>query len=145
METALSESSALSQKSEREYITLRESIKGLVETFKHDGEKLREEMRKREEKVKKEVEEVSRKYKALLEEVKTTSGERKAIQVLKEEDTRVGKELEAEWKAEIARLRVAVDASNKESEGAVQTSKELAAELARLRRLMRAAGGGDSA
>ncbi len=47
MESSLAEATALSQKSEREYITLRDSIKGLVESFKTDAERLREEMRKR--------------------------------------------------------------------------------------------------
>lgn len=35
MESSLAEATALSQKSEREYITLRDSIKGLVESFKN--------------------------------------------------------------------------------------------------------------
>jgi hypothetical protein len=50
MESALSKSTALSQKSEREYITLRDSIKSLAESWKSDMEQLREEMQKREDK-----------------------------------------------------------------------------------------------
>jgi hypothetical protein len=50
MESALSKSTALSQKSEREYITLRDSIKSLAELWKSDMEQLREEMQKREDK-----------------------------------------------------------------------------------------------
>src|SRR5882762_3891669 len=49
MEAALSESTALSQKSEREYITLRDSLKSMTESWKQDIERLRDEMRKKEE------------------------------------------------------------------------------------------------
>jgi hypothetical protein len=47
MEAALSESSALFKKSEREYIILQDSIKGIVENWKSDTENLRDGMRKR--------------------------------------------------------------------------------------------------
>lgn len=50
MEGALSESTALSQKSEREYLTLRDSIRGMTEGWKADVGALREELKSREEK-----------------------------------------------------------------------------------------------
>ena len=60
MESALSKSTTLSQKSEWEYITLQDSIKSLAESWKSDMEQLREEMQKREDKWRGEAERGSR-------------------------------------------------------------------------------------
>jgi hypothetical protein len=55
MELSLAESTALSSKSQREYVTLKDSIKGLEEGWQADVEAVRAEMKKREENWKKEV------------------------------------------------------------------------------------------
>ena len=127
METSLTESQARSQKCEREYITLRDSLKGLVESFKADHEGLREEMRKREEKMRKEAEEVRKKYLKLLDDVKrdreADGRGMKEVMRLKEESEMVRKEVEEGLKEEVQRLRAEVDRLNKESEGAIQTAK----------------------
>ncbi|KAJ7117806.1 hypothetical protein C8R44DRAFT_674170 [Mycena epipterygia] len=136
METALAESTALSQKSEREYITLRDSIKGLVEGWKSDTERLREEMTKREEKWRGEAESVGKKYRLLLEEIQSAGEGRAEIKRAREEDEAATRALEKAWQEEIERLKGEVDKSNKESEEAGNTARQLAAELARLRRLM---------
>ncbi|KAJ7105488.1 hypothetical protein C8R43DRAFT_1046547 [Mycena crocata] len=136
METALAESTALSQKSEREYITLRDSIKGLVDGFKTDTERLRNEMTKREDKWRTEAESVGKKYRLLLEEIKGAGEGRAEIQQAREAELKASRELEKEWQEEIARLKGEVDRSNKDSEEAGDTARQLAAELARLRRLM---------
>lgn len=127
MEAALAEAQARSQKCEREYATLRDSLKGLVASFKADHDGLREEMRKREERLRREAEEVRKKYVRLVEEVKR---DREAdgrgmgeVLHLKEEAESVRKEVEEGLKAEVQRLRAEVDRSNKESEGAIQTAK----------------------
>lgn len=140
MRAALSESTALSQKSEREYITLRDSIKGLVESFKNDTNRLREEMRKREEKVKSEAEAVGKKYKQLMEEVTATQKARADFMKLREEDKRVEMEVEMAWLEEIKRLEADVERSSRESSVADATAQRLSEELARLRRLLQAAG-----
>ena len=49
MEAALAESTALSSKSEHEYITLRDSLKGMKVAWRADVDSLREDMCKREE------------------------------------------------------------------------------------------------
>ncbi|KAJ7043781.1 hypothetical protein C8F04DRAFT_1073271 [Mycena alexandri] len=136
METALAESTALSQKSEREYITLRDSIKALVEGFKSDTARLREEMTKREEKWRGEAESVGKKYRLLLEEIKGAGEGRAEIQAAREADAVAAQELEKGWQEEIARLKGEVERSSKESEETGNTARQLAAELARLRRLM---------
>ena len=66
MEISLSESTALSQKSEREYLTLKDSVKGLSEGWARDVQSLREEMVKKQEESRKEAEEIALKYKSLV-------------------------------------------------------------------------------
>ncbi|KAJ8516491.1 hypothetical protein ONZ45_g6203 [Pleurotus djamor] len=136
MESALTESTALSQKSEREYITLRDSVKGLVEGFKSDTDKLRDEMRKREDKLRAECESVGRKYKRLLEEVKNAETQRKHVKELREEDKKKEKEVESMWTQQVEKMKAEVERHSAESQKASNTAKELASDLARLRRLM---------
>ncbi|KAJ7224098.1 hypothetical protein GGX14DRAFT_424219 [Mycena pura] len=136
METGLAESTALSQKSEREYITLRDSIKGLVDGFKHDTDRLRTEMTKREEKLRSEAEAMGKKYRLLLDEVQCAGGGRTEVKRAREAEQAAAREMEKVWQEEIEGLKIEVERSNKESEEAGNTAKELADELARLRRLM---------
>ncbi|KAF7356442.1 hypothetical protein MVEN_00977300 [Mycena venus] len=123
METALAESTALSQKSEREYITLRDSIKGLVEGFKSDADRLRAEMTKREEKWRGEAESAGKKYKLLLEEIKSAGEGRAEIKAAREAEQAAQRELEKGWQEEIQRLKEEVDRSNRESEEAGDTAR----------------------
>ncbi|KAF9240593.1 hypothetical protein BU15DRAFT_87520 [Melanogaster broomeanus] len=136
MEAALTESTALSQKSEREYITLRDSIKSMTESWKHDTERLRDEMRKREDKLKKEAESVGKKYTQLAEEMKAAQQEQKKVKELRTEDSKIRKEVEDEFREEIKRLKVHVEQQSHISDEAIETARTLASELARLRRLM---------
>lgn len=122
MKAALSESTALSQKSEREYLTLRDSIKGLVESWRTDTDRLREEMRKREEKLRGEAEMVGKKYKILLEEVRTAEAGRAEVKKLRELDKKVADDVRQAWQDEINQLRGEVEKSSKESEVAATTA-----------------------
>ncbi|KAL7280616.1 LOW QUALITY PROTEIN: hypothetical protein ACG7TL_005553 [Trametes sanguinea] len=144
MEASLTECTARTQKAEREYAVLRDSIKGLVESFQTDAVNLREEMRRREEKLKAEAEEMGRKYRLLLEQIKKEREEGGEgigeLRRLTKENERIGKEIEDGLREEMRQLRAEVDRSTRESEEATQTAKDLAAELGRLRRLMRQAG-----
>ncbi|KAG9313119.1 hypothetical protein JVU11DRAFT_6569 [Chiua virens] len=141
MEAALAESTALSQKSEREYITLRDSIKSMTESWKHETDRLRDEMRKREEKVKKEAETIGKKYKQLAEDMKVAQETQTTIKDLQTDDSKVCKEIEDELRQEITRLRTEVEEQSHRSEEAVGTARNLASELARLRRLMQSGAG----
>ncbi|KAF7370473.1 hypothetical protein MSAN_00679100 [Mycena sanguinolenta] len=136
METALAESTALSQKSEREYITLRDSIKGLVEGFKSDTDRLRAEMTKREEKWRGEAESAGKKYRLLLEKIKDAGEGRAEIKAAREAEQAAQRELQKGWQEEIQRLKEEIDRSSKESEESGNVALQLSAELARLRRLM---------
>lgn len=119
METALTESTALSSKSEREYLVLRDSLKSMSETWKHDIQQVREEMTKREERWKKEAEEVGKKYRLLLEEVKASRDTKVEIEKLKQDDSRVSKEMEESWTQEIRGLKTDIEKSCKDSDDAV--------------------------
>ena len=123
MKAALAESTALSQKSEREYITLRDSIKGLVESWKTDADRLREEMRKREDKVRAEAEMVGKKYRVLLEQVRDAEGQRNEVERIKTEDRKGATELEQAWQDEIRRLRSQVEKSVGDSAAANATAE----------------------
>ncbi|KAH9911289.1 uncharacterized protein B0H18DRAFT_873249 [Fomitopsis serialis] len=141
METALTEATARSQKAEREYVVLRDSIKGLVSSFQTDTDGLRNEMRKREEKILQEAEEMGKRYTRLIEEVRREREDGNSVvgeaKRLREENERIRKEVEESFREDIGHLRSEVDRQGKESEQAWQTARNLAEELARLRRLMR--------
>jgi len=93
MEHALQESTTLSQKAEREYITLRDSLKSMAESWKADAERLREEMTKREEKLQAEAESMGKKYKKLVEELKSgnegTDPAKDSVISLRKEDEKI--------------------------------------------------------
>lgn len=125
MEASLADASARTQKSEREYIALRDSMKGLVEGFKTDAASLREEMKKREEKVKAEAAAAASKYVKLAEQVKKDQEEGGSSQVKKllAEHQRVLKEIEAALQTEVDSLKEDVAKSGKDSEQASKTAK----------------------
>jgi len=142
MDSTLADATARSQKAEREYVVLRDSLKGLVASFQADTDSLREEMRRREEKVMREAEEMGKRYRQLVEEVRKEREEGGAglgeVKQLKEKNDRIRKEVEESFREDIEQLRAEVEKSGKESEEAWRTAKSIAEELARLRRLMRA-------
>ncbi|KAF8475186.1 hypothetical protein DFH94DRAFT_115536 [Russula ochroleuca] len=139
MEAALAESTALSSKSEREYITLRDSLKGMKSAWRADVDNLREDMRKREERWRDEVEMTGKKYAKLVEESKARKAGVQSVGQLREEDVRIRREVEDEFREEIRALKERVQSSSAASEKAEKTAEHLAGELARLRRLMRSA------
>jgi hypothetical protein len=123
MESALSESTALSQKSEREYITLRDSIKSLAESWKSDTEQLREEMQKREDKWRGEAQSVGKKYLELVQELKKGKEGSEEVRMLREEDKNLQNEVESLWVEELGMLREEVEKSSRESEVAGNTAR----------------------
>lgn len=159
MEAALAESTALSSKSEREYITLRDSLKGMKSAWRADVDNLREDMRKREERWRGEVETTGKKYAKLVEESKARKADALNVEQIREEDARIRRELEEEFREQIGALKERVQSSSESSEKAGKTAeyvppfaclfslnslcfsrRHLAGELARLRRLMRSTG-----
>lgn len=66
MESQLAESTALSAKSEREYITLRESLKHLTEGWKADLLRIKEDTQRKEKALRVETEKMAKKYEELV-------------------------------------------------------------------------------
>jgi hypothetical protein len=104
METALAESTKLSSKCEREYITLRDSLKGMKSAWRTDVDSLREDMRKREERWRSEAETTGKKYAKLLEECKARKSDLQSMEQLREEDARIRYEVEEELREEMRAL-----------------------------------------
>jgi hypothetical protein len=123
MEAALAESTALSSKSEREYITLRDTLKGMKATWRSDVEGLREDMRKREERLRGEVETAGKKYAKLLEECKARKADAQNVEQLREQDTRIRREVEEEFHEQIVALKKEVQSSSQASQKAEKTAQ----------------------
>ncbi|KAF7968697.1 hypothetical protein HWV62_29648 [Athelia sp. TMB] len=122
MENALAESTALSQKSEREYITLRDSLKKMAEDWKADAERLRAEMTKREKRLQDEAEGMGKKYRLLVEELKGGAGKAQIIS-LRQEDEKIGAQVEDAFRDEIAALRAKMDQVSGDGQEANDTAK----------------------
>jgi hypothetical protein len=118
MESALTESTALSQRSEREYITLRDSVKHLTESWKHDIDRLKDEMKKREDKVKSEGERLGKMYKDLLNELKKAQEGEQEVKRLWDDDKKKDEEVKKYWIEEIERIKQGVERQEKKSEEA---------------------------
>ena len=123
MEAALAESTALSSKSEREYITLRDSLKGMKSAWRTDVDSLREDMRKREERWRGEVETTGKRYAKLVEESKARKADVQSVGLLREEDARIRREVEDEFREEIRALKERVQSSSAASEKAEKTAE----------------------
>lgn len=123
MEASLAESTALSSKSEREYITLRDSLKGMKSAWRADVDGLREDMRKREERWRGEVETTGKKYAKLLEECKARKADVQNVDQLREEDARIRREVEEEFREQICALKERVQSSSGASEKAEKTAE----------------------
>jgi hypothetical protein len=155
MEAALAESTALSSKSEREYITLRDTLKGMKAAWRADVDSLREDMRKREEHLRSEAETAGKKFAKLLEESKARKTDAQNVERLCEQHTQIRREVEEEFRGQISTLKKEVANSSESSKKAEKTAecvpcpfrspfrssrlmscRHLAGELARLRRLM---------
>ncbi|KAF8575207.1 hypothetical protein K439DRAFT_1420042 [Ramaria rubella] len=140
MEMTLAESTALSAKSEREYLTLRDSLKHMVDGWKTDMERLKEDMNRRERQWKDEADQMSKKYQDLCKQVEEERANHSKVDGLKEELAKVDKELETAFREQLNNFGEAMQKSSGDAEEAKQTATAVSLELARLRRLMRTAG-----
>lgn len=138
--STVTEAVAQSQKAQREYTTLRDSITGMTEGWKKEVKDLQDQMRKRDDAWREEVKEVTVKYNSLVKLVKATSAERSKVEALKIESVGLDKEFEEAMRAEIKKMSAEVARSTTDAERATQQAQGLADELAHLRSLMRAAG-----
>lgn len=123
METALAESTALSSKSEREYITLRDTLKGMKAAWRADVDSLREDMRKREEHLRSEAETAGKKFAKLLEESKARKTDAQDVGQLREQDARIRHEVEEDFREQISTLKKEVENSSEASKKAEKTAE----------------------
>ena len=159
MEATVAEQRARTQKSEREYTTLKESIDGMKRSWKSDMDVLREEMNRRDEKGRTEAVATAKKYRKIADELKATQTGGESIKKMKAEDEKIRREIEDGFRDQIKTLKEEMAKQAKENSEAVETARfapsacltfglnssmppcrELALELGRLRRLMRVAG-----
>ena len=115
MENQVQQSTAVSTKCEREYLTLRDSIKHLSEGWKTDVDKLKKEMNEREGKLRKEAEEMGEKYRKLLEQVEKEREGHALVAQIREEERRTKEEWENHLKTQIDELRASMHSSFQET------------------------------
>ncbi|KAG8952174.1 hypothetical protein FRC03_012231 [Tulasnella sp. 419] len=136
----VSEAVAQSQKSQREYTTLRDSITGLAQGWKQEVKDLREEMKKKDEQWKAECEELAVKYKALVKLVQATKSDNTKFESVKAETNAANAKFEEYMKSQLQSLSAAIEKSSQDSDEAGKTAAAIASDLAFLRRLMRSSG-----
>ena len=123
MEAQLSQSTATSQKCEREYITLRDAVKHLSEGWRLDVERLKKEMNEREAKLRKETEEISEKYRKLLEQVDKERESQGSVKAILAEERRIQKEWEETFGKQLNDLRGSLQRSEQDSSTAEKTAR----------------------
>ena len=123
MEAQVAQCTAVSQKSEREYITLRDAIKHLGDGWKQDVERLKREMHERETKWKKEAEDVGFKYRRLLSQVEKERALQTSVKELKAEEERVKREWEDALLKQIQELRTGIQRGESETSTAGKTAQ----------------------
>ena len=137
----LAESTALSAKSEREYLTLRDSMKHMIEGWKADVQRLKEEMARKEETWKVEAEELEKKYQDLYKFVQeercvcmgvlfdnvgltlARRADRGKVADLKEELKKADKDFETAFQVQLNSFAETIQKSSGDAEDAKQTAE----------------------
>jgi len=140
MEAKLAESTASSQRSEREYITLKESIQGMGEQWTKELDALKTDFKAREDEWKKQVEDSGLKYRTLTKLVQATQAERARIESLKAEKLKIDTEFEKSFREELSSLSEAIKESHLGSQESTKVAVHVQEELDRIHRLIRARG-----
>ena len=123
MEATVTEQRSRTQKSEREYTTLKESIEGMKRIWKTDIDALREEMNRRDEKARTEGVAMAKKYRKMADELKASQTDGESIKKMKAEDAKIRKEVEDGFRDQIKLLKGEMDKQAKENSEAVNTAR----------------------
>ncbi|GJJ11307.1 hypothetical protein Clacol_005539 [Clathrus columnatus] len=123
MESSLAESTALSVKSEREYITLRESIKHLTEGWKADLVRIKEDTQRKEKALRVEAENMGKKYDQLVKAVEEERNARLKAESLRDESRALDKQFEKALKEQIDILSSQIEKSTGDSQSAKRTAE----------------------
>jgi len=123
MESTVAEQRSRTQKSEREYTTLKESIEGMKRNWKTDIDALREEMNRRDEKARSEAVVTAKKYRKMADELKASQTDGESIKKMKTEDEKIRKEIEDGFRDQIKILKDEMAKQAKENSEAVDTAR----------------------
>lgn len=123
MEATVSEQRARTQKSEREYTTLKESIEGMKRNWKTDIDALREEVNKKDEKGRAEASVIAKKYRKMADELKASQTGGESIKKMKAEDEKIRKEIEDGFRDQIKMLKEEMAKQANENSEAVDTAR----------------------
>lgn len=123
MEAQVQQSTAVSQKCEREYVTLRDAITHLSEGWKHDVGQLKKEMQEREAKVRTEAEDIGRKYKRLLEQSEKEREAYASVKKILEEERRLQQDLKDFFGSQLDELHGSLQRSEQDSSSAAKMAQ----------------------
>jgi len=98
-------------------------MKHLTDSWKHDMDRVREEMKKREEKVSAEGERLGKMYKELVEELKKEQEGKQEVKRLWDEDKKKDKEVRKYWMEEVERIKAGLEKEVRTSNEANQTAR----------------------
>lgn len=98
-------------------------MKHLTDSWKHDMDRVREEMKKREEKVSAEGERLGKMYKELVEELKKEQEGKQEVKRLWDEDKKKDKEVRKYWMEEVERIKTGLEKEVRTSNEANQTAR----------------------
>ncbi|CEL62004.1 hypothetical protein RSOLAG1IB_04755 [Rhizoctonia solani AG-1 IB] len=134
MQTTLSQAKAVAQRSEREYVQLRDTLSTMREGWRKEVEGLRDQMRGSQN----EAQEALSKQAILLKLLEDQKVEREKMDKLHAEYRSVQDELTKQFRSELAVALEMVEKSARDCDAAEKTAKDVADELARLKRLIKA-------
>ncbi|CUA70695.1 hypothetical protein RSOLAG22IIIB_04291 [Rhizoctonia solani] len=134
MQTTLSQAKAVAQRSEREYVQLRETLTGMREGWRKEIESLRDQMRGSQN----EAQQALSKQVTLLKLLEEQKVERERMDKLHAEYRSIQDEFTEQFKSELAAALATVENSARNCDAAGRTAKDVADELARLQRIIKA-------
>ena len=123
MEATVAEQRTRTQKSEREYTTLKDSIEGMKRSWRTDIDALRDEMNRRDEKARTEAVVTAKKYRKMADELKGTQTDGESIKKMKAEDEKIRKEIEDGFRGQIKTLKDEMAKQANENSEAVNTAR----------------------
>ncbi|KAF8317756.1 uncharacterized protein EI90DRAFT_3084890 [Cantharellus anzutake] len=142
MEEMMNQATTSSQKATREYVTLRDSVKSMMEGWQQEVKLLRDEMARKEKVWRTESEGLAAKYQRLIK----LQNSAKAEQSNKDLSCQAARDLDDKFCTHVenalAKLQKDISHSNVQDELTDRSLREISAELARIKRLMRGSASG---
>ncbi|KZW00045.1 hypothetical protein EXIGLDRAFT_762142 [Exidia glandulosa HHB12029] len=140
MEVALTEATALSQKSQSEYAAIQSAYTRLGESWRRELDGVKEDMRVREAALRKEAEDIALKYRSLVKLVQASSAERAKLEAARGDARAINEEFAASFRTELSALAQEIERSSSQSKEDTRMTLVVKDELDRILRLMHALG-----